>query len=111
MSGPTRLGPEALVLLQEGEYPGNARQLHGVVVYAYAMAAAAGAGEIAAEHLPEGLCRPLRYKRRSRCREGARTMLITVGSHVFRWRSWRSGQTRSPRTHRPTGQQRPVRQN
>ena len=64
VSGPNRFSDAALVLLSEGEYEGNVRQLIATVEYAYLMARAAGAAEIGVEHLPEGLSPPLRYERR-----------------------------------------------
>lgn len=64
VEGPTRLSDAALALLSGGEYEGNVRELGAVVEYAYLMARARGAGQIGAEHMPEGLCPPLRYQRR-----------------------------------------------
>ena len=62
--GPTRFAARAMARLEEGEYPGNVRQLRGVVEYAYLMAAAPGASEVRAEHLPDGFYPQLRYRRR-----------------------------------------------
>ena len=64
VQGPTRFQHRALARLGDGEYPGNVRQLHGFVVYAYLMAAAIGVEDVRVEHLPEGLCSDLRYERR-----------------------------------------------
>jgi DNA-binding NtrC family response regulator len=64
VQGPARFQDRALARLEDGDYPGNARQLHGVVVYAYLMAAATGASEVRPADLPEGLCPHLRYERR-----------------------------------------------
>jgi len=64
VAGPSLLGAGALALLEEGEYPGNVRELSGIVVRSYLMAAAAGRGEIHAEDLPEWVCPPLKYVRR-----------------------------------------------
>ena len=62
--GPTRFDDRALARLGDGEYPGNVRQLQGVVVYAYLMGAAIGAEDVRVEHLPEGPSSDLRYERR-----------------------------------------------
>jgi DNA-binding NtrC family response regulator len=62
--GPSRFAPGAIARLEEGDYPGNLRELHGVVESAYLMAAAAGAGEVRAEHLPDELGPQLLYQRR-----------------------------------------------
>jgi DNA-binding NtrC family response regulator len=62
--GPTRFQDPALARLGDGEYPGNVRQLQGVVVYAYLMGAATRASEVRPEDLPEGLCPQLQYQRR-----------------------------------------------
>jgi DNA-binding NtrC family response regulator len=64
VEGPTRFSESALALLSQGDYEGNVRELGAVVEYAYLMARAGGAREVAAEHMPEGLCLPLRYRRR-----------------------------------------------
>jgi len=64
LPGPSRFAAGAIAPLEEGEYPGNLRELHGVVESAYLMAAAAGASEVRAEHLPYELGPQLRYQRR-----------------------------------------------
>lgn len=63
VDGPTRISASTLALLSEAEYEGNVRELAAVVEYAYLMARASGVGEIRPEHVPEGLCPPLRYQR------------------------------------------------
>jgi DNA-binding NtrC family response regulator len=64
VAGPRRLGAGALAALEEGEYPGNVRELGGVVVRSYLMAGYVGREEILAEDLTEGLCPVLKYVRR-----------------------------------------------
>src|SRR5213075_828597 len=64
LDGPRRFSAAALVLLLEGEGPGNVRELGGAIVHAFLMARAAGEGEVGVEHLPADICPPLRYVRR-----------------------------------------------
>ena len=64
VEGPARFSDAALALLCEGEYEGNVRELGAVVERGFLMARIAGAGEIGAEHLPDGTCPALRYQRR-----------------------------------------------
>jgi DNA-binding NtrC family response regulator len=64
VDGPSRISEAALALLLDVQYEGNVRELGAVLEYAYLMARAAGAEEIEAEHVPAGLCPPLRYQRR-----------------------------------------------
>lgn len=61
--GPARISKDALGRIGEGEYPGNLRQLQGVMTHAYLMAGHEGAEEVRVKDLPEGLCPPLRYVR------------------------------------------------
>ena len=51
VKGPTRFSPAALALLCEGEYPGNVRQLEGIVLQAYLVARIDGLAEIDVKHL------------------------------------------------------------
>jgi DNA-binding NtrC family response regulator len=74
VSGPSRVAPAAMAWLEAGEYPGNVRQLQGVVVCAYLMAAAPGAAEVRVEHLPDGLCAQLRYQRRGNAEANRRAI-------------------------------------
>ena len=60
--GPTRLSDDVLRALEGGTYPGNVRQLRGVMARAYLVAAAAGARAVRLEHLPEEWW-PLEYRR------------------------------------------------
>ena len=62
--GPRRISPGAMERLTEGAYPGNLRQLQGVVVYAYLMAAHDHSAEVRIGDLPEHLQPALRYERR-----------------------------------------------
>jgi DNA-binding NtrC family response regulator len=64
VEGATRFAAATLPRLAEAEYPGNVRQLQGAVQCAFLMAAATGATEVRAEHLPEGLCPMPHYERR-----------------------------------------------
>jgi DNA-binding NtrC family response regulator len=62
--GPARLSAGAIAELQDGEYPGNLRELCGAVVHGYLMAKAEGSEEVGAGHLPEGVSPSLCYERR-----------------------------------------------
>ncbi len=64
VDGPTGISEAALALLLDAQYEGNVRELGALLECAYLVARAAGAKEIGAEHMPEGLCPPLRYQRR-----------------------------------------------
>ena len=63
LDGPSGLTDVAMGLLCEGEYPGNFRQLEGIVLRAYLVARHRGAREIAVEHLPPRLTGRLQYRR------------------------------------------------
>jgi sigma-54 dependent transcriptional regulator, acetoin dehydrogenase operon transcriptional activator AcoR len=85
VDGPTRFTTRALDGLTAGEYPGNVRELQGVVVWAYMMARAANVAEVGAEHLPETLSPPLRYKRwgdREANRRAVERALARTGGNV-----------------------------
>lgn len=64
VEGPTRFSDAAMAVLCDADWPGNVRQLRGVVDLGFLLARIRGASEIGAEHLPEGLCPPPRYQRR-----------------------------------------------
>lgn len=84
VDGPQRISESALELLRNAEYDGNVRELRAIVQYAYLMARADGAVEIAPDHVP-GKAEPvLRYRRRGD-REAnrvavARMLTITRGN-------------------------------
>jgi DNA-binding NtrC family response regulator len=63
VEGPARFSDAALALLCEGEYPGNVRQLEGIVQCGYLIARHQGTDVIDTKHLPAELTSHLRYKR------------------------------------------------
>jgi DNA-binding NtrC family response regulator len=84
LEGPTRFTDAALAVLCESEFPGNVRELRGVVEYGFLMARAAGADRIGREHLPRDLTAALRYERRGNREVNRRvveqTLRITGGN-------------------------------
>jgi len=84
VEGPTRFSDAALVLLCEGEYPGNVRQLEGVVLCAYLVAKDEGAAAIEVQHLPLQTSLRVQYKRRGDREENRivveRALRITGGN-------------------------------
>jgi len=85
VEGPTRFSDSALALLCEGEYPGNVRQLEGVILTAYLMAKAADADIIGVEHTPAQQLPVLTYTRhgdREANRVAVDRMLNATGGNV-----------------------------
>jgi DNA-binding NtrC family response regulator len=84
VEGPTHFSNAALGLLCEGEYPGNVRELEGIVLCAYVFARDQGSAEIGVQHLPGGLTPCLQYKRRGDRKENRivveQALKITGGS-------------------------------
>jgi len=68
--------------LEAARYPGNLRDLRGVVTRAYLHARAGSSDEVRLEHLPAEMQRPLRFERR-----GDHATQLRVVS----WALWKTG--------------------
>ena len=79
-----RFSQGALEILSAGDYPGNVRQLEGVVLRAFLIARVQGSEEIGVEHVPSDLFPHLQYRRRGDREENRlvveRTLRITGGN-------------------------------
>lgn len=64
IGGPVRLSPEAVAAFEAGSYPGNLRDLRGIVNRAYLRGRSASSEVVSLEHLPVGMHQPLRFDRR-----------------------------------------------
>jgi len=85
VEGPTQFSDAVLGLLREGDYPGNVRQLEGVILSAYLMARADGAEMIGVEHTPLPPLPALKYTRhgdRNANRIAVDSMLKATGGNV-----------------------------
>jgi DNA-binding NtrC family response regulator len=78
--GPMRISREAMGALEAARYPGNLRNLRGVVTRAYLHAGSSE--EVRLEHLPAEMQRPLRFERRG----DHATQLRAVS-----WALWKTG--------------------
>jgi DNA-binding NtrC family response regulator len=82
VNGPVRIAREALNAIESARYPGNLRDLRGIVTRAYLHAHAGSSDEVRLEHLPTGMQRPLRFERRG----DHATQLRVVA-----WALWKTG--------------------
>ncbi|HZF71929.1 MAG TPA: sigma 54-interacting transcriptional regulator [Gemmatimonadaceae bacterium] len=79
VEGPTRFSDTALNLLSAGEYPGNVRQLEGVVLRAYLLAKHQCAAKLDVAHFPSEVIPSFRYKRRGDREENRVAMERALG--------------------------------
>ena len=80
--GPTAFAPEAMQALEAATYPGNSRDLRGLVVRAYLHATAEDRDEVRLEHLPPERQISLKFERR-----GDHATQLRVVS----WALWKTG--------------------
>lgn len=80
--GPTRIAADVVLRFETAEWPGNLRDLQGVVERAFLVARAAGSEEIVVDYLPEELRTSLLYER-----HGDRVR----NRRLVAWALWKTG--------------------